>query len=218
MPDAETRALGRAAALLLLASVARWGWGAAHRTGGVLQGPDQTAELLEESRAMAADQEERDRPLGPSERLDPNRASAAELDRLPGVGPATARAIVASRERDGPFRRLEDLDRVKGVGKGTLERVEKKLDFSNSPPVTLRAQSRVSQMGESPGSVPRRVDLNRASAEELETLPGVGPALAGRILDARRQRPFASVDDLLRVRGIGPATVERLRARVAVAR
>lgn len=57
-----------------------------------------------------------------------------------------------------------------------------------------------------------RVSINAASTRELETLPGIGPALAGRIVDAR---PFASVDDLERVRGIGPATLERLRSRVA---
>jgi len=57
-----------------------------------------------------------------------------------------------------------------------------------------------------------RVSINAASERELQTLPGIGPALAGRIVDAR---PFASVDDLERVRGIGPATLARLRDRVA---
>lgn len=52
------------------------------------------------------------------------------------------------------------------------------------------------------------VDVNVATAQELEALPGVGPAIAARIVDAR---PFANVDDLERVRGIGPATLERIR-------
>jgi competence protein ComEA len=51
---------------------------------------------------------------------------------------------------------------------------------------------------------------------DLEGLPGVGPALAGRIL-AERERigGFAQVEDLLAVRGIGPATLERLRPLVS---
>jgi len=55
---------------------------------------------------------------------------------------------------------------------------------------------------------PAPVSLNRASLEELEGLPGVGPVLARRILEGR---PYARVEDLLRVKGIGPATLERLR-------
>lgn len=56
-----------------------------------------------------------------------------------------------------------------------------------------------------------RISINSAPERELETLPGIGPALAERIVDAR---PFANVDELERVRGIGPATLERLRSRV----
>jgi competence protein ComEA len=56
------------------------------------------------------------------------------------------------------------------------------------------------------------VDLNRASAADLEGLPGIGPALAQAIIDYRQQHgPFQSVDDLADVRGIGPAKMEQLR-------
>jgi len=58
-----------------------------------------------------------------------------------------------------------------------------------------------------------RVDLNNATQSELETLPGVGPVIAGRIIDGR---PFASVDSLEKVSGIGPATMARLRDLVKV--
>jgi competence protein ComEA len=56
-----------------------------------------------------------------------------------------------------------------------------------------------------------RVRLNEASLDELRRLPGIGPALARRIVAAR---PFATVDELLRVPGIGPKTLEALRSRV----
>jgi len=57
----------------------------------------------------------------------------------------------------------------------------------------------------------QRLDLNRARAGTLEVLPGIGPARAAAILAERRRRPFASVDELLRVPGIGPHTLVRLR-------
>jgi competence ComEA-like helix-hairpin-helix protein len=61
------------------------------------------------------------------------------------------------------------------------------------------------------------VDLNLASRDELQQLPGVGPGLAARIVQAReRDGPFGSVDDLRRVRGVGRATLERLRPLLAV--
>jgi competence protein ComEA len=61
------------------------------------------------------------------------------------------------------------------------------------------------------------LDLNLATADELETLPGVGPATASAIVDDRdRNGPFASVDDLDRVPGIGPAKLAALRELVTV--
>lgn len=67
------------------------------------------------------------------------------------------------------------------------------------------------------GGVSTPLDLNSATAAELETLPGIGPALAGRIVAYREEHgPFTSVEDLLQVSGIGPATLERLRPLVYV--
>ena len=57
------------------------------------------------------------------------------------------------------------------------------------------------------GALGRKVSLNGASAAELEALPGVGPKLAERIIAAR---PFRSVRDLDRVRGVGAKSLARL--------
>ena len=56
----------------------------------------------------------------PAAPLDLNRATAAELTRLPGIGPVLAARIVAQRAADGPFRSIDDLRRVSGVGSAKL--------------------------------------------------------------------------------------------------
>ena len=73
------------------------------------------------------------------------------------------------------------------------------------------------EMHDAGAAVPKRIDLNRADAAELDQLPGIGPVLAGRIVEHRRvSGPYRSAEDLLAVRGIGPALFERLRERVTV--
>jgi competence ComEA-like helix-hairpin-helix protein len=69
-----------------------------------------------------------------------------------------------------------------------------------------------------PGPAPATTDLNRASARELDRLPGVGPVLAARIIDYRsRHGAFRQVEELMAVRGIGPRLYARLAPRVSVA-
>lgn len=61
------------------------------------------------------------------------------------------------------------------------------------------------------------LDINRATADELEQLPGIGPTLAQRIVEYRQQvGRFQSVDDLRNVRGIGPKLLEQIRPLVVV--
>ena len=62
-----------------------------------------------------------------------------------------------------------------------------------------------------------RIDLNTAGRAALMTLPGIGEVKADAILAYREANgPFASVDDLLRVKGIGPAVLEKLRDYVVI--
>lgn len=71
--------------------------------------------------------------------------------------------------------------------------------------------------GDSAGDSGRKVNVNTASSEELQTLPGVGPATAQAIIDFRTENGgFTSVEDLLDVKGIGPVTLEDLKDRVTV--
>jgi competence protein ComEA len=52
--------------------------------------------------------------------IDLNTATAADLETLPGIGPMLAAAIVAERERNGPFKSIDDLQRVRGIGEGRI--------------------------------------------------------------------------------------------------
>ena len=62
-----------------------------------------------------------------------------------------------------------------------------------------------------------KININTASAEELTTLPGIGPSYAQRIIEHREKNgPFKKVEDLLNVRGIGEKTFEKIRDRLPV--
>lgn len=61
-----------------------------------------------------------------------------------------------------------------------------------------------------------RIDINGASIAELATLPGIGPSKAQAIAEHRAKAPFASTDDLRKVKGIGDKLYESLRDRITV--
>ena len=163
------------------------------------------------------------RPLRPGERIDADAASAAELARLPRVGLALAKTIVANRDSHGSFGSVAALDRVPGIGPGLLRTLNPHLSFSGSvePASGARQSAADGTPLASPGLRERSpgpngpagpaLNVNHATAIELEGLPGIGPALARRIVaDREAQGPFATIAALDRVPGIGPALMARL--------
>jgi competence ComEA-like helix-hairpin-helix protein len=172
--------------------------------------PGRTAAPRAEVQQALSEAARRALPLDPGELLDPNQVDAVELARLPRVGPAVAARIVAHREEHGPFRSRQELLAVRGVGPAVLEAISPYLSLPEAAPVTGPASASRTGAGSAAPSGP--VDVNRAPAGELMRIPGVGPALAARIVEERRTGgPFRTLDELTRVTGIGERTVERMR-------
>jgi len=63
--------------------------------------------------------------------VDLNTASVTELQAVKGIGASKAEAIVKHRKQHGPFKRVEELDQVKGFGKKTVERLRSEFTVSN---------------------------------------------------------------------------------------
>jgi len=117
------------------------------------------------------------------------------------------------------------IDAVERAG-GALEKADLTL-LNLAAPLTDGQQILVPKKGETPSGVPvaggvsggptALVNVNSADEATLETLNGVGPVLAAAIIQYRTEHgPFASIDQLDEVSGIGPATLEDLRSQVTV--
>jgi competence protein ComEA len=171
-------------------------------------------------------------------KIDINSASKTELETLPGVGPATADAIIAAR----PFKSVSELKDVKGIGDVRYKEIR--------PLVTVRANASTKGKGSATGApastsqgtsvgktnntarsssqhelgvgadkkakgqtAEPEVNLNTASKEELESLPGIGPVKAQAIID---NRPYKSVEDVMKVNGIKEGTFAKIKDRITV--
>jgi competence protein ComEA len=166
-----------------------------------------------------------ERGAGIAYRIDLNRADRAELLQLPGVGENLAQRIDNYRREHGGFRDLNELIEVHGIGPTTLERLRPWLQVNSalaedrSLPVPIKkssngarkepAETKVTSSKEA--SLSKPIDVNRATLAELQKLPGIGPKRAQHIIDERNKALFRTVDDLMRVPGIGRGTLERLR-------
>lgn len=169
-------------------------------------------------------------PVSPAAAVDLNRADRAELEQLPGVGPKLAAAIDAHRRDRGGFRSVDDLRTVPGVGPVMIDKLRPLVRVEPPAavvrvadpelPPRVRAQAPKDEPKARPPAVRNKLqpgdpplDVNASTADELQRIPYVGPVTAAAIVAGR---PFRTVDELDRVRGIGPKTLEKLRPFVVV--
>ncbi|MDQ6699124.1 MAG: helix-hairpin-helix domain-containing protein [Acidobacteriota bacterium] len=148
-----------------------------------------------------------------SAKVDLNTASEKELNDLNGVGPATSKKIIAGR----PYSSVADLSRA-GVSASTIAKITPMVTVGGgtgkamNPPPSMSAGSGMGSKTASAPPMGAKIDLNSASAGDLDKLPGVGPATAKKIIAGR---PFTSVADLSRA-GVSASTIAKITPMVTV--
>ena len=159
------------------------------------------------------------------DKVDLNSASQSELEALPGVGPALAKKIIDNR----PYSSVSGLSKA-GVPAGTISKLrglvkagratreekkeEKPVAKTEKPQAKTEKQQAKEEKKAEKAAIASggKVDLNSASAAELEALPGVGAATAKKII---ANRPYSSVADLSRA-GVSASTMNKIRDKVQV--
>lgn len=132
--------------------------------------------------------------------IDINTASLDTLVLLPGIGPTKANAIVEYREEKGFFNNPQELVNVKGIGEATLNNIR---DFVVCYIDSIETKSE---------NQTKSFDINRATTDQLQTLPGIGPEKAKAIINYRESNgPFTHLDELINVKGIGEATIKNIK-------
>jgi len=150
--------------------------------------------------------------------------SSADLDNVPGIGPAKLMKL-EPMVSFGAVAEMGGAGSSDAKGAGAEGNVAARQQPLTNAPATLQAQSVAVGGGNVAGSSPApspllppdRININKATAQELDKLHGVGPALAQRIIEYRVQSgPFKSVAELDNVKGVGPKILEKNAGLISV--
>jgi competence ComEA-like helix-hairpin-helix protein len=152
--------------------------------------------------------------------FDPNTLSGDSLQLL-GIRGRTVRTLLKYREKGGRFRKKEDLQKVYGLRAETYDRIEEYIQieekgFSDKPTdeIAEAAPSAIPVSYDRPAE-PASIDINRASPEEWQQLPGIGPAYARRICAFRdKLGGFVRVEQVAETYGLPDSTFQQLRPKL----
>ena len=146
-----------------------------------------------------------------------NAADSATLQTIVGIGPAKARAILEYIERNGPFRSIYEVTKVSGVGPSTLANI-RQAGFcagesgGDGPQPTASPSDEAAEERGDEDAQGGCTDINTADSRALESIVGIGPSKARAIQEhISRNGPFRSIDQVVRVRGVGPSTLANIR-------
>jgi competence ComEA-like helix-hairpin-helix protein len=140
-------------------------------------------------------------------KFDLTTVTVEELMSIPGIGSKRATDIINFRNTTG-FQSRYDLLKIKGIGKTSLNKI-----LNNF--YEMEGDSLYNNITEASGEVNPRIDLNKATVEELCQLSGIGPSKAEKIIVLRQELGgFSSLNDILQVKGIGSKTLEKIKSNI----
>lgn len=139
--------------------------------------------------------------------LDLQRISAANLARLPNIGPKTAKEIVRLRDKTKKPLALADLTKVEGLGRDDVSELALFLEGAPERAVFSEREQKLVAEAETIDTF----DINTASEVDLTLLPGVGPSTARKIIAARNDLGKINLGDINNIKGIGPSTMVKIQ-------
>jgi competence protein ComEA len=158
--------------------------------------------------------------------IDLNTASDKELQSIKGVGPTIAKKIVAGR----PYKSVDELSKA-GFSTKQVESIKPFVTVGSAAPAPAAPEAKGKAAAtvapaKAPASIPatpstpavklppsKKTNINTATKEELDALPGIGPVRARLIINGR---PYQKIEDIMKVKGIKQAEFNKIKDLITV--